>query len=457
MLIYEFMVQLNRGKVMDYESIVAISTPMQEGAISIVRLSGEDVISIVQKITNIDLVHVKSHLMQYGFIIDPKTRKKIDEVFICVFLAPRSYTSENMVEIHCHGGLFISKRVVELCLRYGAQLAQKGEFSKRAFLNGRIDLSQAEAVMDLISADTQNNLDMAMQAMQGSVRKLIDPLLEELLDMSAFIEVQIDYPEYDDMEKLTQDGFVSKEKAWIVKLEEILKRSQSGQIIKSGIQTLIVGKPNVGKSSLLNALLEEDKALVSEYVGTTRDIVEGDIQIDGLKLHLLDSAGIHESEDQIETMGILKSIEMIDQAQLIIVLLDASTPMDEADANILELTKEKLRIVAYNKADLCTTGSGIEISAKEHKIEALLKEIHALFDHHQVLQDEILGNARQIACVEKSLAAMKDAVAATAAGFELELVQIDIQNAYKSLKEVIGEVYQDDLLDTLFANFCLGK
>ena len=334
------------------DTIAAISTAAVDGAISIVRLSGDDAIEIANSIASINLLNKKSHTISYGFIVDPITLQEIDEVLFSVFKAPKTFTREDIVEINCHGGRFVTKKILSLCLMQGARLAEPGEFTRRAFLNGRIDLTQAEAINDMILADSNENMKLAIHGIKGSVKKLLDPLLENILDIIANIEVNIDYPEYDDVEMLTNDVVLPKAKAWLDSIDTILDRAQSGKIMKEGIRTAIVGKPNVGKSSLLNALLEEDKAIVTDIAGTTRDIVEGHIHLGGLTLNLIDTAGIRDTEDVVEKIGIQRSLQAMEDAQLVIVVLDGSRPLDEQDDELLEMTKEKTRIVVYNKNDL---------------------------------------------------------------------------------------------------------
>ena len=440
------------------DTICAISTAYVDGAISIIRLSGDQAIEIVDKISTINLLNKASHTINYGFIIDPITNESIDEVLISIFRAPKTYTREDIVEINCHGGRFITKKILKYCLMQGARLAQPGEFTKRAFLNGRIDLTQAEAIQDMINADSNEKSKMAMYAMKGSIRNLLEPLIQKILDIIANIEVNIDYPEYDDIEILTNEKIKPLIDAWLIEIDEILKRSECGKIVKEGIKTAIIGKPNVGKSSLLNALLEEEKAIVSDIAGTTRDIVEGYVNIGGLTLNLIDTAGIHETEDVVEQIGISRSKKAIDQAQLVLLVLDGSSDIDEKDEQLLELTKDKTRIIIYNKNDLANDHDGITISAKNNDIKSLLDEIHRLFDENQLVIDTpLLNNERQIALMMKAKQSMLQALEAIDFGFELDLVEIDIQNAYTSLKEILGEVHREDLLDTLFTNFCLGK
>ena len=440
------------------DTIAAISTAAVDGAISIVRLSGDDAIEIANSIASINLLNKKSHTISYGFIVDPITLQEIDEVLFSVFKAPKTFTREDIVEINCHGGRFVTKKILSLCLMQGARLAEPGEFTRRAFLNGRIDLTQAEAINDMILADSNENMKLAIHGIKGSVKKLLDPLLENILDIIANIEVNIDYPEYDDVEMLTNDVVLPKAKAWLDSIDTILDRAQSGKIMKEGIRTAIVGKPNVGKSSLLNALLEEDKAIVTDIAGTTRDIVEGHIHLGGLTLNLIDTAGIRDTEDVVEKIGIQRSLQAMEDAHLVIVVLDGSRPLDEQDDELLEMTKEKTRIVVYNKNDLYEVADGISISAVKQEITPLVNKIHELFDHHKIaIEEPVLGNERQIGFMMKAKQSMLQAVEAMENGLELDLVEIDIQDAYTALKEILGEVHREDLLDTLFSNFCLGK
>lgn len=440
------------------DTIAAISTAAVDGAISIVRLSGDDAIEIANSIASINLLNKKSHTISYGFIVDPITLQEIDEVLFSVFKAPKTFTREDIVEINCHGGRFVTKKILSLCLMQGARLAEPGEFTRRAFLNGRIDLTQAEAINDMILADSNENMKLAIHGIKGSVKKLLDPLLENILDIIANIEVNIDYPEYDDVEMLTNDVVLPKAKAWLDSIDTILDRAQSGKIMKEGIRTAIVGKPNVGKSSLLNALLEEDKAIVTDIAGTTRDIVEGHIHLGGLTLNLIDTAGIRDTEDVVEKIGIQRSLQAMEDAQLVIVVLDGSRPLDEQDDELLEMTKDKTRIVVYNKNDLYEAVDGISISAAKQEITPLVNKIHELFDHHKIaIEEPVLGNERQIGFMMKAKQSMLQAVEAMENGLELDLVEIDIQDAYTALKEILGEVHREDLLDTLFSNFCLGK
>ena len=440
------------------DTIAAISTANQDGAISIVRLSGDDAISIVNKLFSKDLNQSKSHSITYGFILDPINNEDIDEVLVSVFKAPKTFTREDVVEINCHGGRFVTKQILRCLLACGARLAEPGEFTRRAFLHGRIDLTQAEAINDIIQAKNKSHISVAVKGIKGSIKILLEPLIQDLLDLIANIEVNIDYPEYDDVEVLTNDIILPKAKVWVKDIETILKKSESGVIVREGIKTVIVGKPNVGKSSLLNALLEEEKAIVTSIAGTTRDLVEGFIQLNHVMLNLIDTAGIRETEDIVEKIGIDRSLQAIKQAQLVIVVLDASKPIDEEDEQLLSLTADKVRLIVYNKNDIAPNIDGISISAAHGNIHELISAIEKLFEKHLiVLEEPTLNNERQISLMNKALLNMNQAITSLEEGKEVDLVTIDLQDCYNHLKEILGEVSRDDLLDTLFTNFCLGK
>ena len=298
-------------------TIAAISTALQDGAISIIRLSGDEAISIVQSIFSKNILDAKSHTIHYGFILDDN-KQPVDEVLVSIFRAPKTYTREDIVEINCHGGTFITRKILSIVLSHGAMLAKPGEFTQRAFYHGRIDLSQAEAVQDMIEASNDTAANMAIRGIRGSIKKLLQPLIDDLMEIIANIEVNIDYPEYDDVAQLTTHDLLPKTNEWLTKIDTILNRVQTGQLLKKGIDTVIIGKPNVGKSSLLNALLEEDKAIVTDIAGTTRDIVEGQIHIGSIQLNLIDTAGIRDAKDKIEQIGIEKSQEKLKQAKLVL-------------------------------------------------------------------------------------------------------------------------------------------
>lgn len=438
-------------------TIAAISTSLQDGAISIIRLSGDKAIEITQKIFDRNIMNAKSHTIHYGFIIDTD-KNPVDEVLISIFRAPKTYTREDIVEINCHGGTFITRKILSMVLSAGADLAKPGEFTQRAFYHGRIDLSQAEAVQDMIEASNNTAASMAIHGIKGSVKKLLQPLIDDLMDIIAQIEVNIDYPEYEDVEQLTTNDLLPKTNDWLDKIDHILARVQTGQMLKKGIDTIIVGKPNVGKSSLLNALLEEDKAIVTDIAGTTRDLVEGQIHIGSVQLNLIDTAGIRESNDKIEQIGIEKSQEKLKDAKLVLLVFDGSKELDEEDKQLLELTKDKMRLIIYNKLDKTEANKdGIWISAANKEIQPLIDALENLYHEDLLKEDPLLSNERQIGLLNQAKEDMLRAKEAMDMMVEPDLIEIDIQAAYDHLKEILGEVHREDLLDTLFSKFCLGK
>ncbi len=440
------------------DTIVAISTnTIAAGAISIIRLSGDKSIDILNKIFKTKDRNYEGYHIYYGFIVDPETDKKVDEVLVSIFKAPRSFTGEEMVEINCHGGLFVTRKILTLCLAAGARQAVNGEFTKRAFLNGRIDLTQAEAINDLINADSNDNAQLAVNSLSGSVKKLLAPLINDLEQCIAHIEVNIDYPEYDDNGFITAEDVSALVLDWLKRCDDIISVAESSIIIKEGIKTVIVGKPNVGKSSLLNALLAEDKAIVSDIAGTTRDLVEGDVHLKNVTLHLIDTAGIHETDNSIERIGIDKSKKALNEAQLVIVVLD-STDMDEQDQQLLEETKGTNRIVVYNKADQKKIENEVTISAINGDIKELTDRINEMFESNQIaLRQPALTNERQISLMRQAKASVKEAKNALELGVPLDLVTEDIQNAYRCMREILGEYSREDLLDGIFSRFCVGK
>lgn len=438
------------------DTIAAIATANATGAVSIIRISGEEAILIASELINKDLSKKEGYTITFGTV--QEDNEVVDEVLVSIFRAPKSYTGEDVVEIGCHGGLFITRKILSLCLGKGARLARRGEFTERAFLNGKMDLSQAEGVNDLINATDEVNAKSAMHSLKGSVSKILKPLEEDLTQIISNIEVNIDYPEYDDVHQLTEDEILPKAKAWLNDIQKLIDEAKKAVNIREGIDTVILGRPNVGKSSLLNALLEEDKAIVTDIAGTTRDIVEGTVRLDGITLNLIDTAGIHESNDIVEKIGIDKSLQALEKAELVIVVIDGSEALTEEDNKLLEMTKNKNRIVVYNKNDKAIQHDGISISAINGDVEALTNAIKEKYEKELYLaSSDTLNNERQIGLAIQAEQSMKNAIRTLEDGMELDLVTIDLENAWTSLKEITGKAGKEDLLDEIFSRFCLGK
>jgi tRNA modification GTPase len=447
------------------DTIVAISTALANGSISIIKVSGDEAITIVNNIfKGSDLLMAKSHTIHYGHIKDHN--KTIDEVLVSIFKAPRTFTKEDVVEVNCHGGIYVTNRILELLIASGARLAEPGEFTKRAFLNGRIDLTQAEAVMDIIESQTANSLKMANHGLLGETRKVIEDYRNRVLTCISKIEVNIDYPEYEDEIQITNEVLNPMIKELLVDIEEVLKKSEVSKIMKSGIDTAIIGKPNVGKSSLLNALLREEKAIVTNIAGTTRDVVEGQINIGGLVLNLIDTAGVRETKDVVEKIGVEKSKKVLKEASLIILVFDNNEVLDNNDLELLELTENKTRIVVVNKqdleqkVDLSRFRDYVLISSYDlediHKLENKIKEVCNLSDITSI-DATYIGNARQIAKLKLAKNHLLEALRGLEEGMPVDIVNIDIYNSWVALGEITGEVTNEDLINELFSKFCLGK
>ena len=445
------------------DTIAAISTALGVGAISIVRLSGEDSINIVDKIFDKDLTKVKSHTINYGHIT--YNNEIIDEVLVSVMKSPKTFTSEDVVEINCHGGIATTNKVLELVLLNGARMAEPGEFTKRAFLNGRIDLIEAENVMNLINSKTEISRRLAINGLSGKVSKMISNLRNKMIDIITNIEVNIDYPEYEDILVVTNDMIKNNVSELKKELQKILNEAENGKLIKEGIKTLIVGRPNVGKSSLLNKLLDEDKAIVTDIEGTTRDIVEGNVTIDGILLNIIDTAGIRETDNIVEKMGVEKSLNLIDSADLVIVVLNNNEKLTEQDKYILDKTKEKNRIIYVNKKDL---ESNIDIDCDDviygstihdDGLDALKNKIRELFNMDMIEKSDLnyLSSTEQIATIKETLKIIDDIEKSIDMNVEVDMIEIDIKKIWELLGILIGENYDDELIDNLFSKFCLGK
>lgn len=449
------------------DTIVGISTPLAKGAISIIRLSGTDAINITNKVfKGTNLNKANSHTIHYGYITNPENNDILDEVLVSVFKAPKTYTVEDVVEINCHGGVFVTNQVYNLLIEQGARPAEAGEFTKRAFLNGRIDLTEAEAVMDVIDAENKSFSKVANNALRGNVKNKIEMLKEKILNIIAIINVNIDYPEYDDIEILTNDVILPKIKDIYNELIEILKYSKSAIYLKNGIDTVIIGKPNVGKSSILNALAKEEKAIVTNIPGTTRDTIEVKINLNNITLNLIDTAGIRDTNDIVEKIGVQKSIEKLEQAQLVLLILDGSRDLEEEDYNLLEQSKNKPRVILINKSDLPQKIStdqienAVVVSAYDvNSIDIIEKAISKQIQLEGLENPNVtyISNARQIQKIKETKEALEEAIAEINIGEFIDLVELSLRKAWNSLGEITGEVNTDSLLDELFSKFCLGK
>lgn len=448
------------------DTIVAISTALGVGAISIVRLSGNDAISIVNKcFEGKDLTKVDSHTIHYGFIKNETER--IDEVLVSVMRAPKTYTTEDIVEINCHGGIITTKQVLETMLNSGARLAEPGEFTKRAFLNGRIDLVESEAIMDLIESKSSEAKKMALSQLYGDLSKLITSFRDRLKNLLSSIEVNIDYPEYYDIEIVTEEKIAKEIKSMKEELKNLIEKSKSSSIIKNGIQTVILGRPNVGKSSILNKLLDEEKAIVTNVAGTTRDIVEGQTYIDGILIKFIDTAGIRKTDDIVEKIGVEKSLKAVEDADLIILVLNNNEELTAEDLEILEKTKDKQRIIVINKKDLernIKLPENLEnvVETDTNSIEgidSLKSKIKEMFNLEKITTKDYtyLSNSRQISLITKAYQSILSAEKSLNESLPIDLIAIDLKECFDLLGQVIGISYTDEIIDNLFENFCVGK
>lgn len=449
------------------DTIAAISTTQGVGAISIIRVSGPNSVDIVNSVfKGKDLTKVASHTINYGHIVN--NNEIIDEVLVSVMLAPKTFTVEDVVEINCHGGIATTNKVLELLLTKGCRLAEPGEFTKRAFLNGRIDLTQAESVMDLINSKTDQNRKVAIKGLNGNVSNLIKVLRQEMVELLASIEVNIDYPEYEEYEVMTNEKISPKIKEIKEKLLKIINESENGKILTTGIKTIIIGKPNVGKSSILNKLLDEDKAIVTDIEGTTRDTVEGNITINGVSLNLIDTAGIRETEDIVESIGVEKSISLVNEADLVILVLNYNEELTEEDKKILDIAKDKKVIVVINKNDLDKKINESEIKYSNiiytntkslDGINSLKNKIVELFNLEELSQNDntFLTNVRQISLAKEAYQILEEVDKGIENQVPVDMIEIDIKRSWEKLGEIIGETYTEELIDQLFSQFCLGK
>lgn len=448
------------------DTICAIATSVGTSAINIIKISGKESISIVNKLFTKDLLKAKTHTITFGYIKDKE--EKVDEVLVSVFLEPNTYTGENVVEINTHGGLAVTNKILEMLLEQGCRLAEPGEFLKRAFLNGKRDLLEAESISDLINAKTEASRKMSMNGVTGELSRIIKNLRNKLLTIIANIEVNIDYPEYEDAIVYTNELLKTNIIEIKNELKKIVDESEKGSIIKNGINVGIVGKPNVGKSSLLNRLINEDKAIVTDVEGTTRDIVEGKIVINGIEINLIDTAGIRQTSNVVEKIGVEKSKSILETSDLLLAIFDGSKPLTKDDLDILKEIENKKSIIIINKEDLpmqiekekFSRYKTLQISIKENKgINDIIEEIKSLFNLNELETQDFtyLSNARQINLIKNCLSLSEEINKQNEKNTPVDLIQIDIQRLWEKLGELTGESYKDELLDEIFSKFCLGK
>lgn len=458
---------------MQFETISSISTPVGEGAIAIVRLSGEDAIEIADRLYKgaKNLSDTDTHTINYGHIVDPKTEETVEEVMVALMRAPKTYTREDIVEINCHGGIHTVNRVLQLTLNNGARMAEPGEFTKRAFLNGRVDLSQAEAVMDFIRAKTNQASKVANQQVQGRLKTYIEELRQSVLNILAQVEVNIDYPEYDDVEEATTSLLLAEAKKINEDIDALLKSSSEGRILREGLSTVIVGKPNVGKSSLLNYLIQDNKAIVTEVAGTTRDILEEYVNVNGIPLKLVDTAGIRETDDIVEKIGVERSREALKGAELILYVMNNNDELTPEDIELLESVDDKKVIGIVNKLDL---ENNLDLNYLEEHfkipliktsiingegVDELENEIQKMFFEGSLSSTDstYVSNNRHINLLEQAKVSIEDAISSAEMDVPVDIIQIDLIKTWELLGEVIGEDVSEQLIDKLFSQFCLGK
>lgn len=443
------------------DTICAISTAVGVGGISIIRVSGTNSIKLVNSIfKGKDLTKVDTNTINYGHII--YNDEIIDEVLISIMRAPKTYTKEDIVEINSHGGIAVTNKILEILLTIGCREAEPGEFTKRAFLNGRIDLIEAESVIDVINAETENARSLSVNNLTGKLSNIIKEVKQELLSLEANIEVNIDYPEYEDIEDITNEKAIIALKKITDKFDKLIEESKSGKIIKNGLDVAIIGAPNVGKSSILNALLEENKAIVTDIEGTTRDIVEGRIILNGIMINFIDTAGIRETKDIVEKIGVDKSLEKLDEADLVILVLDGSRPLKEEEKELLNKVKTKNHIIFINKNDLNKkiniegiSGNAKETNGLDDLKKAIIKELELNTNINKDMT--YISNARQLSLIKKADNSLKKALKGLKDNIPVDVITIDIESAKNNLGEILGENYKDDLLDELFSRFCIGK
>ncbi|MCA1065636.1 tRNA uridine-5-carboxymethylaminomethyl(34) synthesis GTPase MnmE [Rossellomorea sp. AcN35-11] len=461
---------------MEFDTIAAISTPMGEGAIAIVRLSGDQAFDIGDKIfkgmKGSSMKEFASHTIHYGHIVDPDTEQVVEEVMVSVMRGPKTFTREDIIEINCHGGLVSVNKVLQLVLKNGARIAEPGEFTKRAFLNGRIDLSQAEAVMDLIRAKTDRAMNVALNQMEGRLSNLIRKLRQEILETLAHVEVNIDYPEYDDVEEMTHNVLLEKSKHVRDEIDRLVQTSEQGKILREGLSTVIIGRPNVGKSSLLNSLVHENKAIVTDIPGTTRDVIEEYVNVRGVPLRLVDTAGIRETEDIVERIGVERSRQVLKEADLILLVLNNADDLTHEDEQLFEAVRGMDVIVIVNKTDLpqkididkvrkLSENHQLVTTAllEEQGIDELEEAISSLFFAGSIEAGDMtyVSNSRHIALLNQASLAINEAINSVEMGTPIDIAQIDLTRTWELLGEIIGDSVHESLIDQLFSQFCLGK
>jgi tRNA modification GTPase len=463
-------------RTLHFDTIAAISTPMGEGAIAIVRLSGDEAVQIADRVfqspSGKKLIEETSHTIHYGHLVDPVSGETVEEVMVSLMKAPKTFTREDVVEVNCHGGIVAVNRVLTLILNEGARLAEPGEFTKRAFLNGRIDLSQSEAVMDLIRAKTDRAMNVALGQMEGKLSKLIGELRNALVETLAQVEVTIDYPEYDDVEEMTIPHMLEK-CTWVKEeINKLLRTSSQGKILREGLSTVIIGRPNVGKSSLLNSLVQENKAIVTDIAGTTRDIIEEYVNVRGVPLRLVDTAGIRETEDIVERIGVERSRQVLKEADLILLVINSAEELSVEDERLFEAVSGMDTIVVINKTDLprkvdmkkveSLVGEGKIVTTsllQDEGIDELEEAIATLFFEGNLESEDLtyVSNARHIALLHKAHKTIEDALGAAEAGVPVDMIQIDVTRTWEILGEIVGDTVQEGLINELFSRFCLGK
>lgn len=455
------------------DTIGAISTPAGEGGIAVIRVSGPESIESVSRIfrSKSKLPEVPTHTVHYGYIVDPATNERVEEALVTVMRGPRSFTMEDVVEVSCHGGIISVKKVLDLLLEQGVRLAEPGEFTKRAFLNGRIDLTQAEAVIDLIRAKSDKAFKVALKQVEGGLSKKVKALRHRLVELMAHIEVNIDYPEHD-VEELTKAFIKEKCSDAIAEIEDLLKTAEQGKVLREGIVTAIVGRPNVGKSSLLNALAQENKAIVTDILGTTRDVIEEYVNLNGIPLRMLDTAGIRETSDVVEQIGVERSRSALAEADLLLFVINQSEPMHEDEKRLLEEIKDRQSIVILNKTDLPQEADIryiegripqeriVRMSVREGQgMTELEKAISSMFFSGQLESNDLtyVSNVRHIHLLKQAKRSLEEAYRAAEDRVPIDIVQIDIRSAWECLGEMIGDAVGESLIDQIFSQFCLGK